>query len=335
MQQSRQLRGIIIISTIVAIIFILVMMFKMRDILHSTNEAEDNRTMVAIITSDEVVDQSWGSLAYLGQLKIEEQFPVIVSFSSEKNTEERMEMATMEAIDAGAEVIIGHGREFSGVFTEVAPSYPDIHFVTIHGNSEHPNQSVYTYWQNEMEYFLGLAAALKTETNKVGVLDPIHPREQDPQFEIGLQFYNPDASLYYSTVGSREDGEKAVELFQEMIDNGVDVIYTKGNAYNRDVIEHAKKHGIYVIGYLDDQSYMAENLVLTSMLNDVSQAYVEIMNDFFSEAGIPSGKNILDETHGVYSLAPFGPMFTEEEKEFIQGEMQKFSQGKLTFPETN
>ncbi|MFC0272919.1 BMP family ABC transporter substrate-binding protein [Metabacillus herbersteinensis] len=331
-QQSKQLRFISFITMIVVTVVLVTIGFKANDILTQTDAASQvNTTKVSILTSDVIVDQSWGSLAYKGQLKIEEQFPLTVKLYSEIATEKLMQSTVEESITRGSEIIIGHGREFSEVFTSMAPKHPDVHFVTLHGDAKHSNQTVYTFDQGQIEYFAALSASLKTESNKVALLDAFEAREKNPEFEKGIKHYNPNAEFYYKVVNSRDDGKKAIQLMNELISEGVDVVYTKGNAYNREVINIAKSHNVYVIGYLDDQSYMGKDHVLTSVVNDVPQAYVSIMKDFFSAEGIPSGKVMLNESDGVYKLAPFGPMYTEEEKEMIQSEINRFHRGDFPF----
>ncbi|WP_227938245.1 BMP family ABC transporter substrate-binding protein [Alkalihalobacillus deserti] len=324
MQQSKQPRWILLLTFVVAIGFIVTIIIKVSDVLSESSTSETiNEIVITILTSDEIVDQSWGSLAYKGQLKIEEQFPVSVTLYSEIDTPMFQEETIEKAIKEGSELIIGHGREFSGVFTEMAPKHLNVHFVTIHGSSVHENQSVYTFNQGEVEKTAGLAASLITETNKVGLIDAIDAREEQPQFEEALYHYNPEAAFYYKVVDSRDDGAKAVELMKELIDEGVDVIYSRGNAYNRAVIEYGRQHNVYMIGYLEDQAYMANGWVLTSVMNDVSQMYVAIMKDYFSEEGLQAGKKLLTEEDGVYQLAPFGPMFTDDEIEMINRELDR------------
>ncbi|ADU31907.1 BMP family ABC transporter substrate-binding protein [Evansella cellulosilytica] len=330
MQQSRQLRTIFLLTIIVASIFIALLVFQIAKISLSSKDS-DVETKVTIITSDEIVDQSWGSLAFKGKIEIEKQFPVNVTLFSEINTEQLKRETIDNSVSEGTTLIIGHGREFSEVFTEAAQAYPETHFVTIHGYSEHENQSVYTFEQGDVEYFAGLVATLFTESNSVAVLDSFEARDRNPQFEKGLNYYDPDIRFFYEAVGSRDDGEVAVNLMDDLLQKGVDVFYAKGNAFNRDVIEYAKKQDVYVIGYLDDQSYLAKDHVLTSVLNNVPKAYVAILDDFFREDGIPAGETILTEEHGVYQLAPFGPMFSDEEIEFIEDEMLKFQLGELNF----
>ncbi|WP_100406307.1 BMP family ABC transporter substrate-binding protein [Bacillus solitudinis] len=332
MQESKQVKIIVSVTLIIAIALICIVGLKVSGILHdSKTSVQADKVKVTIITSDVISDQSWGSLAYKGQLKIEEQFQVDVTLYSEIATEELMKETVEKAVKEETDLIIGQGREFSNVFTQLANSHTNIHFVTIHGTSKYSNQSVYTFEQGEIEHFAALAAALKTRTKKVAVLDAIESREKNPEFENALAYYIPEATFYYKVVNSRDDSKKAIQLATELFKEGVDVIYTKGNAYNLHVIELAKQYGIYVIGYLDDQSYIAKDHVLTSVTNDVSQMYVAIMRDYLSEHGIKKGKVMLKESDGIYQLAPFGPMFTDREKEMINIEIEKFQNGELRF----
>ncbi|GAE37433.1 BMP family ABC transporter substrate-binding protein [Halalkalibacter akibai] len=319
MQQSIHPRWILLLTVVVASGFIILMIIKVSNVLSEssfTPKLED-KTRVTILTTDEIIDQSWGSLAYVGQLKIEEQFPVEVTLYSEINTEPLQEETLEKVLETGVEVVIGHGREFSEIFTRYAPLYSNVHFVTIHGDAVHENQSVYSFNQGEIERKAGIAAALISETSKIGLIDAVDAREEQPQFEEALYQVNPDISLFYKVVNSWDDNSKAVEYMEELVNEGVDVVYSRGNGFNRAVIEYGRKHQIYMIGYLEDQSYMASEWMLTSVMNDVSQMYVAIMKDYFSEEGILPGVKLLTEEDGVYQLAPFGPMFTEEDLRFI------------------
>lgn len=332
MQQSKQLRMISAFAVAIILVILLIVVFKAKTIFDSSASGSENQLkQVTILTSDVVTDQSWGSLAYKGKLKVEEQFPVTVDLISELEEEIETKEAIQKAVDHGGDLIIGHGREFSGVFALMASKYPDVHFVTLHGEAKRQNQTVYTFDQGEVEYFSALASSIITKTGKIAVVDAFESRERNPQFEAGLKHYAPDAEFYYEVINSRDDGEKAAEVTKKLIDEGIDVIYTKGNSYNRDVIKMAKENGVYTIGYLDDQSYMGKDTVLTSVLNDVPQAYVSIIKDYLSEEGIPSGKVKLDESDGVYSLAPLGPMFTAKEKKLIETEMEKYKRGEISF----
>ena len=282
MQRSRQLRLILLLALIVVAAFLIIIISKTQGIISQQTTKKVENTSVAILTSDVLTDQSWGSLAYKGKINIEQQYPVSAQVISEVNTNQKMKEAAEKVIQNGTKVVIGHGREFSTVFTELAPKYPHVHFVTIHGTSSYKNQTVYTFDQTKIEYLAGTAAAMKTQTKKIGLIDTF-AKEKNLGFEQGIKAYNPSIAFYYRVVNSRDDGIKAVKLLRELKDEGVDIIYAKGNSYNQEVIQEAKVQGMYVIGYLDDQAYMGRSVILTSVINDVPQAYNVIMKDYFSK----------------------------------------------------
>ncbi|MDQ0230360.1 BMP family ABC transporter substrate-binding protein [Metabacillus malikii] len=336
MQQSIKLHRLIAIFTLIVVLLIVGTIYiKSKGILIETEKSdlsELKEVKVTILTSGSLTDQSWGSLAYKGKLEIEDLFPVDVSLYSELTSNELITNKVNEAIKNGAELIIGQGREFTQVFSDLARVNSSVNFVTIHGSLTYENQAVYTFDQGEIEYFAALSAALVTKTNKVAIIDTKDDRKANSEFEDALEYYKPESTFYYDFVGDRENGEKALKILQQLIEEGVDVVYSKGNSFNRDVIDYAKRENIYVIGYLDDQSYMAKEHVITSVLNDVPKAYTAIMNDYFSEDGIPLGQVVmLDENDGVYKLAPFGPMLSETDKKYIANEMEKYRNGVLLF----
>ena len=327
MQRSRQLRLILLLALIVVASFLIIIISKTHGIISQQTTKKVENTSVAILTSDVLTDQSWGSLAYKGKINIEQQYPVSVQVISEVNTNQKMKKAAEKVIQNGTKVVIGHGREFSTVFTELAPKYPHVHFVTIHGTSMYKNQTVYTFDQTKIEYLAGTAAAMKTQTKKIGLIDTF-AKEKNLGFEQGIKAYNPSIAFYYRVVNSRDDGAKAVKLLRELKDQGVDIVYAKGNSYNQEVIQEAKTQGMYVIGYLDDQAYMGRSVILTSVINDVPQAYNVIMKDYFSKKGLPSGEVKLDARDGVYKLAPFGPMYSKREKQILYSKVRMSTQPK-------
>ncbi|MCQ9282953.1 BMP family ABC transporter substrate-binding protein [Priestia aryabhattai] len=328
MQRSRQLRLILLLALIVVASFLIIIISKTQGIISQQTTKKVENTSVAILTSDVLTDQSWGSLAYKGKINIEQKYPVSAQVISEVNTNQKMKEAAEKVIQNGTEVVIGHGREFSTVFTELAPKYPHVHFVTIHGTSRYKNQTVYTFDQTKIEYLAGTAAAMKTRTKKIGLIDAFEAREKNPGFEKGLKASDSSIAFYYRVVNSRDDGAKAVKLLRELKDEGVDIVYAKGNSYNQEVIQEAKKQKMYVIGYLDDQAYMGRSVILTSVINDVPQAYNAIMKNYFSEKGLRSGEVKLDARDGVYKLAPFGPMYSKQEKQILYSKVRMSTQPK-------
>ncbi|WP_051556339.1 BMP family ABC transporter substrate-binding protein [Alkalihalobacterium bogoriense] len=293
-----------------------------------------NYHSIGIITSDNIHDQSWGSLAFEGKLLIEDKFPVKVDLISERENEQQKKAATQQLIDEEKSLIIGHGREFSPIFTEFAPNHPEIHFVTLNGESTYSNQSVISSHPLSHMYMVGMISSYMTKTNKIGI---IHPNETTGEigFKMSIAEHNPNAIIYNRVVEARDAEKEAAILAKEMIEAGVDVIFTCGNAYNRAVISEAKAADVYVIGYIDDQSYMAKDHVITSLIIDIPKKYENIVTQFLSENGIPSGNIVYDFKDDIYRIAPFGQMVPEEVKNNVLDKIAQYNQGKykIEFPE--
>ncbi|OES43863.1 BMP family ABC transporter substrate-binding protein [Domibacillus iocasae] len=328
MLMFKQGRLILAGAFVAAFTIIVMVSLKAEEIINKeTDVRKESQVKVCILTADAIEDQSWSSLAYKGMLQIEDQFPVEAELVSEIRSEVQMREIIDQAVQRGVKVIIGHGREYARPFDEAAADYPDVQFAHLNGEAKRNNHTAYTYNQNsiEIERIAALAVSMKTKTNKIGLIDPVEDRLFHPGFEKGLKQFAPEAEFYYKVVGDWEDGTKAVQIAKEMIDGGVDVLYSRGNEFNRAVINYALKQGVYVIGYMDNQSYIGEEVVLTSIVNDIPQVYEAIMNDYFSKEGMPGGIAMLTNEEGVYSLAPLGPMYTEKEKQRIQAEIDKLN----------
>ncbi len=324
MDAKKQIKLIFTVILSIISIFFIILCVKTTQIISDMNASEKKTTNVLILTTDEMTDQSWGSLAYKGKLLIEKQFDVQVSMEDEVDIDSDLKnLIKANNNEKELDLVIGHGREFSEAFYTISNQFKDIQFVTIHGDYLNSNLTVYTFDHQEMEYVAGVAAALQTKTNKIGVIDAVNNEHSDWGFSSGIEAINPKIELLYEVVYSREDKERALSIAEKMIDDGVDIIYTKGNGYNQAVINYAKTKGIYMIGYLEDQSYMAENHMLTSVLNNVPQMYVAILKDFQKDLKTPEKKVYLDSYDGVYGLAPLGKMYTEDEIEIIEQEKKE------------
>lgn len=335
MNLSQQRKLVLLSSIMLTCALIFAIGFSiLKAILVQQSGSAKEKVGVGIITNDSLTDQSWGSLAYAGQLKIRENFPVEVELISEMKTMEEMRAAALQLIDKGMKLIIGHGAAFSPVFSDLAPLYTDVHFVTINGYAIHPNQTSFVFNPISSDYFAGMIAALMTESNKIAIIDALGIYvSKKLGFFKGIVEFNPHAEVYTRVVGSWDDEEKAALFTKELADLGVDVIFTRGNAFNRAVIHEAEKRGIFVIGFVDDQGYMAKEHVITSIVSDVPKAYMLIMEQYFSDEGLKSGQILLDFDDGVYHLAPFGDMVPESVQKLVEEYLEKYKRGEFKLDE--
>jgi transcriptional activator of comK gene len=195
------------------------------------------------------------------------------------------------------------------------------------GAPEHDNQAVYTYNNLEAEVQALLAGSIKSETKKIGVLSKEGDWKRHEEVETILQELCDETEVIHRTVESRNNKEEALQVLDELLAEGADVIYSRGNTFNRYVIEQAQVQEFYIIGFITDQAYLAEEQMITSVLIDVPKIYEYILEDYLSRDGLESGVHDLtnQEDRNISSTGNLGPMFTDKDKEELGEKMRGFS----------
>ncbi len=117
-------------------------------------------------------------------------------------------------------------------------------------------------------------------------------------------------------VGHWDEQKKALDVLNEILDEGADVIYPAGDGYNVPVIERVKDRGLYIIGYVSDQSDFGESTVLTSTVQHVDDLY-ELTAEKFNNGELKSGNLSYDFQDGVISLGKFSPKVDSKFRERV------------------
>ncbi len=331
-RQIKQSSVILCLAFLCAIILIGVLYYLSTQMFQATDPSalEEEKPDTVILVSDAVADQSWGSLAHHSRLRLEEKFGVKAELFSGLVTETLREYRTVKEADNGRDLIIGHGREYTELFNKVAASYPDTKFVSLQGTPEHDNQTVYTYNNLEAEVQALMAGSIKSDTKKIGVLSKEGDWKRHEEVETILQELCGETEIIHRTVESRNNKEEALQVLDELLEEGADVIYSRGNTFNRYLIEQAQVQDFYIIGFITDQVFLAEEHMITSVLIDVPKIYEYILEDYLSRDGLESGVHDLtsQEERNISSTGDLGLMFTDKDKEELGEKMQGFSHTK-------
>ncbi|WP_456275882.1 BMP family ABC transporter substrate-binding protein [Bacillus sp. AK128] len=271
---------------------------------------------VGLLVPETVNDQVWGTKGYKGLLKIQSEFEVDVFYKEGMNNESDVMKAIEEFSENGVNIIFGHGSEYAPWFNSLAEKYPDIHFVCFNGDVRGDNVTSLTFKADAMGFFGGMVAGEMTKSNKVGVIAAFEWQPEVNGFFEGAIFQNPDVEVEISYTEDWDDPEKALELLETMINEGVDVIYPAGDGYNVHVIERLKQNGLYAIGYISDQSDLGEATVLTSTVQNVDQLYTVVAKEF-NEGKLESGNLYFDFDDQVITMGKYSTEVSEELKEQI------------------
>jgi basic membrane protein A len=128
----------------------------------------------------------------------------------------------------------------------------------------------------EARYLSGIVAGLKTETNHIGYVGafPIPEVVRGINaFTLGARSVNPDVEVEVVWTSTWYDPAIEKEAAIALLDNGADII-----AQHQDTggpQQAAEERGLYSIGYHTDMSAIAPNAVLTSVVWNWNDYYVD------------------------------------------------------------
>lgn len=261
---------------------------------------------VGLLVPETINDQVWGTKGYRGLLQIQSSLNVDVFFKEGMNSEELVRDAVKEFDRQGVNLIYGHGNEYAAYFNKISDQYPDIHFISFNGDARNDNTTSLNFEAYAMGFFGGMVASHMSETGKVGVIAAYEWQPEVEGFYDGAIFENKDMKVDIRYVGHWDDKDKALRDLDEVISDGADVIYPAGDGFNVPLIEKVKDKGLYVIGYISDQSDFGESTVLTSTVQHVDDLY-ELTARKFNNGELKEGNLFFDFQDGVISLGKFSP----------------------------
>ncbi len=272
---------------------------------------------VGLLLEDTIEDQGWNSKGYQGLLTIHANMGIDVVFKEDVKTKQAIENAVKEFEKEGVRLLFGHGRIYAEEFTALADAFPSIHFVSFNGEVAGDNVTSLQFNGYSMGFFAGLVAAAMSETGHVGVIAAYPWQPEIEGFQDGAEQWNERVDIHRKYVESWIDEERALLYFDELNQEKVDVFYPIGDGYHVAVIEKAKEEGLFVIGYVSDQSDLGESTVLTSTVQHVDQLY-ELIARQYMDGELPAGNVSYDFQDEVISLGRFSPEVPNEIKQEIE-----------------
>ncbi|WP_438825274.1 BMP family ABC transporter substrate-binding protein [Bacillus sp. JJ1609] len=261
---------------------------------------------VGLLVPETINDQVWGTKGYRGLLQIQSSLGVDVFFKEGMNSPDLVEEAVKEFDRQGVNLIYGHGNEFAAYFNKISGKYPEIHFISFNGDARNENTTSLNFDAYAMGFFGGMVASHMSETGKVGIVAAYEWQPEVEGFYDGAIFEKQNMKVDIRFVGHWDDQRKALDVLDDVLANGADVIYPAGDGFNVPVIEKVKEKGLYVIGYISDQSDFGESTVLTSTVQHVDDLY-ELTAQKFNKGELKSGNLTFDFQDGVITLGKFSP----------------------------
>ena len=272
-------------------------------------------------------DKSFNEGVYNGVKKFTDETGIDV-MEFEVTNETQREQAMRRMAERGATVILGVGFAQADAISKVAAEYPDKQFSIIDVSwLDAPNLRQYSFKEHEGSYLVGVAAALASETGKVGFvggMDIPLIRKFACGYVGGVKAANGNADVYQNMTGTTpsawNDPGKGAELAKSQIDRGADVVYHAAGGTGLGVIQAAADAGKLAIGVDSNQNGLAPGSVLTSMLKRVDVAAYETFKDAM-EGKFTSGLQALGIAEGGVDWA-----LDENNASLITADIKGFSQ---------
>ncbi|GKX30638.1 BMP family ABC transporter substrate-binding protein [Vallitalea longa] len=293
------------ISALLSFILIISMIFT--GCSSENNDSTDKTIKVALITSSGGLgDRSFNDSAHEGFKKAEEELGVEIKVIEPQSTADYLQSLKL-ASSADYDFIMAVGNDWGDAINSVIPNYPDKKFAGVNVDCTGDNLAVARFADHEGSFLVGALASLMSKSGTVGFIggmDIPGINRFAVGYEEGAKYVNPDIKVLPTYVGSFADPSKGKEFAVQLIDEDADVIYHAASKSGEGLFEALKeKEGVYGIGVDQDQDYIVEGKILTSMVKNVGNAAYDFIKQV-KEDTFTSGEKI-------YGLAENGVGITE------------------------
>lgn len=195
---------------------------------------------------------------------------------------------------------------------------------------------------HESSFLAGYLAGLKTETNKIGYIGFEKGLISD-RYEYGFKAgvlkaakeKDVEISIFTKLIDSFNNYEEGKRIANEIYDKGADIIFQNVGVTGLGVIDSAKSNKKFVIGCEIDQSYLAPNNVLTSVIKKYDKVSEMILNQNNAgkfEFGKKLNFGLAQDAVGLTQFDSEKSLYNEEINKKILQMSEKIKSGEIKVP---
>jgi basic membrane protein A len=293
-------------------------------------------------------DQSFNDAAACGLDRAAEEFDINPSESVPTADADRPERLRLLA--GSNELVIGVGFLWGTHITSGAPQYSDVSFVQIDGTATGSNVTLATFAEQEGSFLVGVAAALTSESKKIGFLGGVNnsliqkfeagfvagAEAAGEDIEVEVEYITPDGDFTGFTAPDR-----AREIATRMYEDDIDIIYAAAGQSGGGVFAAASDYSdtsgdkVWGIGVDSDQYFTVDpelrDYVLTSMLKRVDVAVYDSVDKFLKDELEP-GEVVYDLTVDGVGYSTSGDFLDGDVVDQINDFRQQIIDGDITVP---
>jgi len=233
-----------------------------------------------ILATGGLGDKSFNDISYAGVEKAEEELGITFSYVQPTAIAQYEGYQRDFAKTGEYAIIVCIGFDQADALTKVAGEYPNQKFAIVDMSVDKTNVASLLFKANEGSYLVGVAAAMKTTTGKVGFvggMDIPLIRDFFKGYEAGVKWANSTVTVVDPVfVGGWADPTKGKELALGLIDAGVDAIYVAAGKSGLGALEAVHEEGVTGFGVDACQCYLHPEIA-ASMTKRVDVAVFEMI----------------------------------------------------------
>ena len=244
------------------------------------------------------------------------------------NNPNSIRRAIQKCVDDGCKIIFTTSYGFKDVTLEMANKYPDIYFSHCSGNlSNGKNMNRYFGRVYQGFYLAGIAAGLKTKSNKIGFVSAFGKKGSESAyclnaFAMGAESVNKKAQVYTYVINCWDDEKKERVAAEELIKLGIDVLGQDTDSSTPQIV--AQDNEIFSVGYNSDASKDAPKSALLSVVWNWNYYYTETVQNIIEKKW--DGSNyfggLKESTINITELADFNHPDAQKEIDKVSNKIK-------------
>jgi basic membrane protein A len=242
--------------------------------------------------------------------------------------------AMEECIEEGCNIIFGTSWGFMDTMEELANEYPEVIFSHCSGyKSNGTNFNNYFGRIYQARYLAGIAAGMKTQSDKIGFVAAMGSDNSEVTgginaFALGVESVNPDAKIYVKVTNSWFDPTLEQQAAEALLDAGCDVIGQHADTTAPQLAAEAR--GVWGCGYNSDMTKDAPKAHLTAPVWNWGAYYTMAVQSVID--GTWTGANYFGGMEdGLVDISPLSANCAEGTADAIEAARQKILGGFKVF----
>ncbi|MFO0599870.1 MAG: BMP family ABC transporter substrate-binding protein [Myxococcaceae bacterium] len=217
--------------------------------------------------------------------------PLVVQSKAQEDYQPNLQLV----VDQGADLTVGTGFMLENAVETVAKQNQGAKFLLIDSPLMDakgtpialPNVRTVVFKEEEGSFLVGALAGLVSKEGKIGFVGGMEIpliKKFEAGFRAGVKTTNPKATVLVQYTGSFDNVAHGKQAAQDLVSKGCEVVFHAAGSDGNGVIQAIKEaraagKGVYVIGVDSDQSHLAPDAVLTSMVKRVDLAVWQAASD--------------------------------------------------------